>query len=527
MANSPVAGDTYSPLTCLVYLFNLIVGTGALTMPAAFGHAGWLASTVIVVLLCIVSYITTTFVIESMSLANALIKYNKQKDYKTTDDDDDDGEGDTQSASSDDNTSGGDRKGSKYQEKPSTSAAAMEESSSSSTGQSNLFDITEKVELGAMADLFFNSWGVQLFYITIVVYLLGDLAIYGAAISKSMRDVTCNYKHDNCSQKLTLDDQCWTGVPSVSRQNAYRIYLALTLLFVGPFAFFNVQKTKYLQIATTLLRWTAFISMTIIALIALSSGKANARPSTFTFSGIPNLFGVCVYSFMCHHSLPSLVTPVTDKRRIFRYILCDYTLILGFYCLLSFTGIFAFNHLQDIYTLNFEVPQCSSGSEEVIKPVPVLDYFLPLFPVFTLSSSFPIIAITMQNNLRTLYTGCFPQNRLNQSFIGRRLLFPLIAIVPPMIIAFATEDLQILVGIVGSYAGAGIQYVFPALLVYFGRRRLLGGGGDGDAAAGFGTGGMTRIVSPFGHKLWVVLVLIWSVICIILVTVDHVIQLSK
>jgi len=32
-------------------------------------------------------------------------------------------------------------------------------------------------------------------------------------------------------------------------------------------------------------------------------------------SGVPNLFGVCVYSFMCHHSLPSLITPISITLR--------------------------------------------------------------------------------------------------------------------------------------------------------------------------------------------------------------------
>ena len=31
----------YSPVTGLVYIFNLIVGTGALTLPAAFRDADW------------------------------------------------------------------------------------------------------------------------------------------------------------------------------------------------------------------------------------------------------------------------------------------------------------------------------------------------------------------------------------------------------------------------------------------------------------------------------------------------------
>jgi amino acid permease len=35
----------------LIYIFNLIVGTGALTMPAAFQSAGWLISLITIIIL--------------------------------------------------------------------------------------------------------------------------------------------------------------------------------------------------------------------------------------------------------------------------------------------------------------------------------------------------------------------------------------------------------------------------------------------------------------------------------------------
>jgi len=35
----------------VVFLFNLIVGTGALAMPDAFGKAGWLIGTIVICLL--------------------------------------------------------------------------------------------------------------------------------------------------------------------------------------------------------------------------------------------------------------------------------------------------------------------------------------------------------------------------------------------------------------------------------------------------------------------------------------------
>lgn len=73
----------------------------------------------------------------------------------------------------------------------------------------------------------------------------------------------------------------------------------------GPFGFFNVTKTKYLQIFTSLMRWLAFSAMVTLACLRLANGKIHHPPS-FVVDGIPNMFGVCVYSFMCHHSLPSL-----------------------------------------------------------------------------------------------------------------------------------------------------------------------------------------------------------------------------
>ena len=61
----------------LIYIFNLIVGTGALTLPAAFKDAGYLLSSIILILLAFMSFLTATFVIESMAAANALLAWRQ------------------------------------------------------------------------------------------------------------------------------------------------------------------------------------------------------------------------------------------------------------------------------------------------------------------------------------------------------------------------------------------------------------------------------------------------------------------
>jgi hypothetical protein len=53
------------------YIFNLVVGVGALALPLAFSQAGLVLGTFLVVTLAFMSYMTTSYVIEAMAAANA------------------------------------------------------------------------------------------------------------------------------------------------------------------------------------------------------------------------------------------------------------------------------------------------------------------------------------------------------------------------------------------------------------------------------------------------------------------------
>ncbi|XP_062887030.1 transmembrane protein 104-like [Mobula hypostoma] len=251
----------------------------------------------------------------------------------------------------------------------------------------------------------------------------------------------------------------------------------------------------------------AFTIMIILALIRISKGRGEGHPQIANFSGIPNLFGVCVYSFMCQHSLPSLITPISKKKHMNTLVLVDYVLILAFYSLLSFTAIFCFSNLKDMYTLNF------TSNCDVVS-VPFIRYFLGLFPVFTISTNFPIIAVTLRNNWKTVFHregGMYP-------WLIDRIVFPLITIIPAILVAFCTHDLETLVGITGSYAGTGIQYIIPACLVHFSRK---------DTELVFGSHAQNKHSSPFKHTFWVVFVLVWSMSCFIFVTANIVLTETK
>lgn len=227
------------------------------------------------------------------------------------------------------------------------------------------------------------------------------------------------------------------------------------------------------------------------------------NPPAFDVTGLPTLFGACVYSFMCHHSLPGLITPIRGKNRLGMHLALDYALITVFYLLLAFTGAFAFARLSDLYTLNF-VPTNSGNLF-----LEIVDYFLALFPVFTLSTSFPIIAITLRNNLQSLFLDTTRIESYN--FVLRKLLFPVVTVVPPLLLTYFLEDISILIEFTGSYAGTGIQYLIPTFLVMSARRHCTNL---------LGLGVVNKYKSPFSHTAWAAFVLLWSFMCVILVSVN-------
>ena len=253
--------------------------------------------------------------------------------------------------------------------------------------------------------------------------------------------------------------------------------------------------------------------MVAFASIVLCKHEGTGNPPIASFSGIPTLFGVSIYSFMCHHSLPSLITPISNKSRLTSLFACDYALIVVFYSVLSLTGMFSTSNIFDLYTLNFQPPTCapeSSVGDGPLTDIPFFQYMLALFPVIVLSTNFPIIGITLRNNLQTL----FLHGDANDFPTVERILCPLATLLIPFAVAMGTDNVDILVGVTGSYAGVLVQYIIPVTLVYFCRKQM---------TQFFGGNDCNIHRSPFVHKAWLVFILLWALVCVILVTVNHII----
>ncbi len=262
--------------------------------------------------------------------------------------------------------------------------------------------------------------------------------------------------------------------------------------------------------------------MIIYAIVGLGMGKrADPLPTSANFKNFPVFFGVSVYSFMVHHSLPGMVTPMKTKKRITLILASDYVLILFFYILMAYTGAFRFplndqhsDYLQDLYTLTFF--QVLKKAEIVLR---IMGFYLALFPVFILGTNFPIISITLRENLKALTRICLKRWFEDRPFpfLVDRIVFPLVAVIPPILIALGTQNEEVLVSITGSFPGIGVQYLIPATLAFTARRCLRNKYGKYD----------NKHRSPFGHITFFVGVLIWAVISIGLTVANDVIRIIE
>ena len=117
--------------------------------------------------------------------------------------------------------------------------------------------------------------------------------------------------------------------------------MAVFTVLLGPFLFFNISKSKWLQLITAVMRNVAFIMMILIALVYIGKGDYYiATAANIVY--LPNLFGVIIYAFMCQHSLPGMITPLKKKRGVNILILLDYISVLLYYAALSFSAAFRF-----------------------------------------------------------------------------------------------------------------------------------------------------------------------------------------
>ena len=264
----------------------------------------------------------------------------------------------------------------------------------------------------------------------------------------------------------------------------------------------------------------AFSLMIGITIAKLALGEsADPLPPLARISGFPVLFGVSIYAFMTQHCLPGMITPMTTKRGLTWMILGNFSFILVFYLLLSYSAVFHFSsgEIFDIYTINFfRLFELSDPIGDRV--LSVFGYYIVLYPIFTLTTNFPISSITLRENLKAL------ARIVSRPWIGDKpfplllevLLFPTVAILPPLAIAFGTTSIEVLMSITGGFPGIWLQYMIPTSLAFAGKYII---------TQKLKLEYKNKHKSPFSHVVFLVFVIVWTVTSMILVITNDILSI--
>nr|XP_025041203.1 transmembrane protein 104-like isoform X2 [Pelodiscus sinensis] len=368
----------------------------------------------------------------------------------------------------------------------------------------SVFDINEFLSLTDLTKMYFSTVGDLLSRITLILGIYGSLAMFLTMVPFSLSELFCNIPSctgvNNFTAKPYEENHCWGPI---SRINAYRIFLAGFVLLIGPFVFFSIQKNKFIQIFATIVSFSVFWIMFVMAFYLLAIGRGKGNPTLANFGALPNIFGACSLAAVSHATLPHIIPPIQNKTNLGLGIAIVFIVVSAFYALLSLLIMFTFENdkIQEIVLLNFL--DCS------IVPGMFFIYFLGLYTTFKVSAVFPLNAVALRDNIRAIFSS-FQSSHI---WVVESLLFPLLTIIPPIVIAVITENIEVIVGITGSYAATIIQFIIPPLLVHYSRR---------DTQEKFGLCIPMKHASPFQHNFWIILAITFAVFTITSVTILYV-----
>jgi len=310
-------------------------------------------------------------------------------------------------------------------------------------------------QTSTMVSTLMPRWGPVMWYVTIILYLATDLAVYAVFIPSTIRGVFSN--------GISLP-----AGGTLEPEQIYGVMLAILGVVTTPMVFFSLKKTTLLQVSTTVVRHFVFWTMIGAAVAYLpqscatisedpgatcsgvahpgchrqhnaslavtaaepsgswlgaeAEGSAPRLPRTVVpqadFSAVPLLFGGAVYALMCQQYIAGMLAPIASRRWASPTIGIVLAVVLVYYLVLCWTAVTAFVGTpvppppQSTPTIS-GLCQCTAQATRACPPQSLytlnFGYLGPLgtalivAPLLSLLSSFPVIAITLRDNMMVLY----------------------------------------------------------------------------------------------------------------------------
>jgi len=432
--NSRQPAKTYGTFAAFAISVNYIIGTGVFGLPYAFYSSGLLLGLVCLSVSGFFSIICINWVLEVLARTEGITK--------------------------------------------------LEASSTDRTKSRPEHEITwRKFDFTQVFELYAGTPGKAIVWVAIACMCYGVLWAYGSVFSSSVASLFYQF---------AFNEECnvYAAGASATCRHTYIYALLVYACIVIPLALMDMGEQAVVQMSMTIYRFTAFFVMIVTLVVGLSFPRPDFHitgidhfeaATAVNWGGFATVFLSGAVALNFHYNVPDIVNPVRNKAILNRIVSGAQMCAFSFYIILSLLAASYFgNATQPLVTLNWRTFTAQDGgwggSLEHRPPIAVVvQLIVMLFPVFDMMSVFPLIAITLGNNIYSV----MPDNVKSMlSEKKGKILSRLLAAIPPLFLAGVFGEIDKIFEIAGIFSFWPVL-IWPPVLYLLSRKYCIERWGSG------------------------------------------------
>lgn len=335
----------------LAFTLNYMIGSGFLAIPWAVRKCGLCLSTIILIFISYLCFISSILVLQTIYRAELIIKYENNQNLN-----------------------------------PANNYNSI---SNSNIHNNSTYTTKSAIEYGDLCRMFLGDTGHLIYTLFISIYIYGTLWAYITIFANAM---AIHFP---------------IGIYS------YFYYIIIFMMIVFPLTCIELSNQITLQVLLTFGRITFVILMlgTILykCIIDENINNNNIKITYFNLSGIHHMLAIALCAMIFHHSIPNLRTlmhPYLNNQQIIQVFHHSLTISLIIYILLGIClSIYFQSNIKTSANLNWII-FINNDTESHFSSRNILRYissFIILFPAINVISSFSLNAITLGINTNLFY----------------------------------------------------------------------------------------------------------------------------
>ena len=312
-------------------------------------------------------------------------------------------------------------------------------------------EITDRrFDVSCIVGMLYGEGYGHAYMIFLYLFLTGAQTAYVSIFSSSFASTIPLGFADTCD--IYNDDEFFG-----SCRGNYWFFLVIYCFFMMYITIKGLKEQKWLQSVLTILRFV-IILLIISTSLALIADSANIRDDSYTPFKMPTLVNISnllgslstmIFSFIYQPQFPSIAEFVKDKRKNLPIII----VLVGIatssvYLLIAFIVPIAIRDVKP--QCSIEYSDYSAGYSQSEKPwwTYIISYLVVLFPAMDVFSTFPLMAISVSDNLLTLKYGIGAVNSVRDIYVK---LIRVISVIVPFFISFFIFNLGQITELVGLF----------------------------------------------------------------------------